>query len=99
MALLLRTAAGKDVLVGKDRTNRTIWKEVVRILARKFGWEAELVRADLAFYWQNALRVELQCGVAGACRDPKDEPILECAQRGNAGLIVTGDRFLMVAAR
>jgi predicted nucleic acid-binding protein len=36
-----------------------IEEEVVRVLTRKFGWEAERVRADLAFYWLDALRVEL----------------------------------------
>lgn len=28
-----------------------IEEEVVRVLTHKFGWEAERVRADLAFYW------------------------------------------------
>lgn len=28
-----------------------IEEEVVRVLTRKFGWEVERVRADLAFYW------------------------------------------------
>jgi uncharacterized protein len=72
-----------------------IEEEVVQVLARKFGWEAERVRADLAFYWQDALRVEFQGTVAGVCRDPKDEPILECAERGKAGHIVSGDRDLL----
>ncbi len=40
-------------------------EEVVRILTRKFGWEAERVRADLAFYWLDALRVELEGTVTG----------------------------------
>ncbi len=31
-----------------------IEEEVVRVLTRKFGWEAERVRADLAFYWLDA---------------------------------------------
>ena len=53
----------------------------MRVLTRKFGWEAERVRADLAFYWLDALRVELEGTVTGVCRDPKDEPILECAER------------------
>lgn len=37
-----------------------IEEEVVRVLTHKFGWEAERVRADLAFYWLDALRVELE---------------------------------------
>jgi hypothetical protein len=55
-----------------------IEEEVVRVLTRQFGWEAARVRADLAFYWLDALRVELEGTVTGVCRDPKDEPILEC---------------------
>jgi len=50
-----------------------IREEVVRVLTRKFGWEAERVRADLAFYWLDALPVELKGTVTGICRDPKDE--------------------------
>ena len=49
-----------------------IEEEVVRVLTRKFGWEAERVRADLGFYWLDALRVELEGTVTGICRDPKD---------------------------
>lgn len=51
--------------------------------------------ADLAFYWLDALRVELRGTVTGFCRHPKDEPILECAERAQAGCIVTGDRDLL----
>jgi putative PIN family toxin of toxin-antitoxin system len=75
-----------------------IEEEVVRVLTRKFGWAAERVRADLAFYWLDALRVELQGTVTGACRDPKDEPILECAERAEAECIVTGDHDLLSLA-
>ena len=31
-----------------------------------------------------------------ACRDPKDDVVLECAMTGNADWIVTGDRDLLV---
>lgn len=84
-------ATGQDRFAVCDQ----IEEEIVRVLTRKFRWEAERVRADLAFYWQHALRVEFQCTVAGVCRDPKDEPILECAERGKAKRIVTGDRDLL----
>ena len=75
-----------------------IEEEVVRVLTRKFGWEGERVRADLVFYWLDALRVELEGTVAGICRDPKDEPILECAERAEAECIVTGDNDLLSLA-
>lgn len=70
----------------------------MRVLTHKFGWEAERVRADLAFYWLRALRVELEGTVTGICRDPKDEPILECAQRAEAERIVTADHDLLSLA-
>ena len=72
-----------------------IEEEVVRVLTSKFGWEAERVRADLASYWLDALLVELKGTVTGVCRDPKDEPILECAERAKAECIVTGDHDLL----
>ena len=72
-----------------------IQEEVVRVLTRKFGWEAQRACADLAFYWLDAVRVELEGRVTGICRDPKDEPILECAERAQAEYIVTGDHDLL----
>lgn len=75
-----------------------IEEEVIRVLTRKFGWEPERVRADLAFYWLDALRVKLEGTVTGICRDPKDEPILECAERAKAECIVTGDHDLLSLA-
>ncbi len=72
-----------------------IEEEVVQVLTDKFGWEEERVRADLGFYWLDALRVELKGTVTGICRDPKDEPILECAERAEAECIVTGDHDLL----
>ncbi len=75
-----------------------IEEEVVRVLTRKFGWETKRVRADLAFYWLDALRVRLEGTISGICRDPKDEPILECAERAPAECIVTGDHDLLSLA-
>jgi predicted nucleic acid-binding protein len=39
--------------------------------------------------------MELEGTVTGICRDPKDEPILECAERAAAERIVTGDHDLL----
>ncbi len=36
--------------------------------------------------------------VTGICRDPKDEPILECAKRAEAECIVTGGHDLLPLA-
>jgi uncharacterized protein len=91
-AVIRATAQDRFAVCGQ------IEEEVVRVLTRKFGWEAERVRADLAFYWLDAMRVELEGTVTGICRDPKDEPILECAQRAGAERIVTGDHDLLPLA-
>lgn len=72
-----------------------IEEEVVRVLTRKFVWAAARVRADLAIYWLDALHLDLEGTVAGICRDPKDEPILECAERAQAKRIVTGGHDLL----
>jgi predicted nucleic acid-binding protein len=37
--------------------------------------------------------MELKGTVTGVCRDPKDEPILECAERAEAKCIVTATRI------
>ena len=42
--------------------------------------------------------MELKGTVTGVCRDPKDEPILECAERAQAECIVTGDHDLLSLA-
>ena len=48
-----------------------IEEEVVRVLTRKFGWEVERVRSDLAFYWLDALAVELKGPLPASAATPK----------------------------
>jgi predicted nucleic acid-binding protein len=42
--------------------------------------------------------VELKGTVTGICRDPKDETIVECAERAEAECIITGDHDLLSLA-
>jgi uncharacterized protein len=74
---------------------RTIEDEIVRVLTQKFEWEQDRVYADLRFYWKEAIEVQVEGKIRGICRDPKDEPILECAERAQAGSLVSGDKDLL----
>jgi hypothetical protein len=65
-----------------------IEEEVVRVLTRKFGWEKERFAPTWLFYWLDALPVDLEGTVTGICRDPKDEPILECAERAKESALL-----------
>jgi putative PIN family toxin of toxin-antitoxin system len=72
-----------------------IFDEIARGLSGpKFGWERSRVIEAL-----QALPAEIVD--AGAprltvSRDPKDDPILECAEAARAGFVVSGDRDLLV---
>jgi uncharacterized protein len=39
--------------------------------------------------------IRITGSVQGVCRDPNDDHLLECAQKSEAALIVTGDRDLL----
>jgi predicted nucleic acid-binding protein len=44
------------------------------------------------------VRVKVTGEVAGVCRDPNDDYILECAVKANAQLIIAGDKDLLALA-
>jgi uncharacterized protein len=73
--------------------------ETIRIMRRKFGVMEREVRAGMEIFLQNSRRVIVTGRLIGICRDPKDDFILECAQTGNADLIVTGDNDLLSLKR
>jgi putative PIN family toxin of toxin-antitoxin system len=70
--------------------------EVIRILSRKFSRDPEAARHRLQTSLGDALRIEITGEVAGVCRDPNDDCILECALKAGAQFIVTGDNDLLV---
>ena len=72
-----------------------IENEVVRIMRKKFRRPSESVLELMAAFTENATRIAVLGRLAGICRDPKDDFILECAATGNADLIVTGDKDLL----
>jgi len=69
--------------------------EVVRVMQDKFERSSEETESRLASYLSEAICINVTGKVSGICRDPKDDFILECAQTGNADLIVTGDKDLL----
>lgn len=69
--------------------------EVIDVMQNKFRHAPALTRALMADLVKGATRIRIIGRVSGVCRDPKDDFILECAQSGNADLIVTGDKDLL----
>lgn len=75
-----------------------IEQEVARVLSRKLGWEVRRVEESLGIYFQDLIRVPVPGTLHGACRDSKDDFILECALIAGASLIVSGDKDLLALA-
>jgi putative PIN family toxin of toxin-antitoxin system len=69
--------------------------EVVRIMSTKFGRTPDSVRSRMSELSRDAIWTVVHGRVAGICRDPKDDFILECAPDGHADFIVTGDKDLL----
>lgn len=85
-----RILEGRDDLI----VSKAILRELVDVLGRKFGHDAEqlaraaLFVADLAEVVQPRTRATVQS-------DERDNDVLECALAGKADLIVTGDREML----
>jgi uncharacterized protein len=72
-----------------------IREEIQRILIGKFGWESVVVEYRLGVLLARSVGVAIS-GTLHACRDPKDDMILECAVASGAECIISGDRDLLV---
>ena len=72
--------------------------EVVRIMNEKFGIDGEQMRERLGGLLEKSARIVVTGRISGICRDPKDDFILECAEAGEANMIVTGDKDLLSLA-
>ena len=68
--------------------------EIVDVFERKFGISPAETLVHLRLYLAPAVYVEID-GTEQGCRDAEDDIILECAKKGKANLIVTGDRDLL----
>jgi putative PIN family toxin of toxin-antitoxin system len=69
--------------------------EVLRVLHDKFGRDRKLIQQRLGPLLSQAVRVKVTGEIAGVCRDPNDDCILECAVKAGAQLIIAGDKDLL----
>jgi putative PIN family toxin of toxin-antitoxin system len=72
-----------------------IVEEVRRILVDKFDWTESRLAKVIDRLLLNTLEVEVTGSVRGACRDPNDDMILECAVNSGASMIMSNDRDLL----
>lgn len=82
---------GKYILI----TSVEILEELIDRLKNKFGFpDMELmVYIHMLLYYFNIVQ---KTSIVTACRDPKDNKVLETALDGKAGYIVAGDPDLLV---
>jgi putative PIN family toxin of toxin-antitoxin system len=72
-----------------------IEQEVLRILSQKFGRDPAAIVSRLTPFWENAIRVRVTGEIKGISRDPNDDPILECAVKADAQILISGDKDLL----
>jgi putative PIN family toxin of toxin-antitoxin system len=72
-----------------------IEEEVLRVLHDKFGRDRKLIQQRLGPLLSQAVHVTVTGEIAGVCRDPNDDCILECAVKADAQLIIAGDKDLL----
>ena len=89
-AALLKAVAGEVQLV----VSRAIIRELLGVLARKFGRDAEEL-AHVAVFLAELAAVVRPRRKLGVLRDDADNRILECALAGRAEVIVAGDRAML----
>jgi putative PIN family toxin of toxin-antitoxin system len=72
-----------------------IRNEIVRVLTRKFARDPSELNVRLNELLVQALLIEVTGEIAGICRDPKDDAILETAWKAGADVLVAGDKDLL----
>lgn len=76
-----------------------IQDEIVRVLTAKFAHARSEVEAQLKELLIQAEWVEVTGEVAGVCRDPADDPILETAWKAQAAYLIAGDKDLLTLGK
>jgi putative PIN family toxin of toxin-antitoxin system len=74
---------------------KPILSEIHAALKEKFNWRTAEIDDALAGYSLETIMVQLHGALQGACRDPNDDMILECAVLAGAEIVVTGDKDLL----
>ena len=72
-----------------------IRNEVVRVLTRKFARDPSEINVRLNELLVQALLVGVTGEIAGVCRDPTGDAILETAWKAGADVLVAGDKDLL----
>ena len=62
---------------------------------RKFRLSPEQIQRLMTEFLAQAIRVTITHEVKGACKDPKNDHVLECAKKAHAHIIVSGDKDLL----
>ena len=75
--------------------SQSLLDELTGVLVRKFQYTRVAVDAVVEAILKDALMVSTRENIT-ASRDPDDNRVLECAVAGQANLIVSGDKDLLV---
>jgi len=73
----------------------SIHEEIRATLSGKFRWSPTRFQAAFDEFRPRILKVATFGRLRGACRDPKDDMVLECAVAAGADVIVSGDKDLL----
>jgi putative PIN family toxin of toxin-antitoxin system len=93
-AQAIAKAADFDMIATAD----AIDSELIRILTERFNWSDLRVRKEMQYMLRRAIRVNIT-GTLRVCRDPDDDKFLECAERADADLLISGDKDLLALRR
>ena len=69
--------------------------ELLRVLTAKFRRNLHTEQIRLDEFLRKAIRVRISGTLAGICRDPKDDAVLETALVAKADLLIAGDKDLL----
>ncbi|NET72440.1 MAG: putative toxin-antitoxin system toxin component, PIN family [Sphaerospermopsis sp. SIO1G2] len=102
-ALLFKNSQPRQVLdkarnQGNILMSEAIWEEIIEVLGRpKFEKYVTAIERELFLDWlaESLHFIEIS-EIIVACRDAKDDKFLELAFNGNAELIVSGDKDLLI---
>jgi uncharacterized protein len=87
----LSRAVNDDVIATRD----PLEAELLRILTERFHWPSPRANQAIRRMFESSIRVRV-FGTVKVCRDAGDDMVLECAERADAELMVTGDKDLLV---
>lgn len=88
-------AIDKALLRDQLAISEFIRNEIMRVLTVKFARDPSELNVRLNELLAQAVLIRVTGEIAGICRDPKDDAILETAWKAGADLLVAGDKDLL----